>query len=360
MVQIISIIHLFLLYNSQKETTERARVGIRVTMISLLRHTEREGTIMGQKDLAGKQLLQMPDVFADISNVNLFQGEQILTEQNLSIEPTSAIIRSEERGLQEIHSDIHMKYMDDKGIAYFKIENQSDICNTMPVRDMGYQYAGYQQQIKQLLKDNKKEKISPKKYSQVLPDGQKLRPVITMVLNYNQKKWEAPISLKQMLEIPDRLRKKLDPWISDYSIHVINLAHQDEKTVEKYQSDFRMVVEYLVNPKGYLLQRWTKEKRKIRHPVELADMLYSLSNDRRYEILIKKYSKKTKEGDVIEMCELLDLLEERGMQRGIEQASSNLNALIQNLTAEERYDDLARSAVDRDFQNQLLKEYKII
>lgn len=117
-----------------------------------------------------------------------------------------------------------------------------------------------------------------------------------------------------------------------------------------------MVVEYLVSPKGDLLQRWIEEKRKVRHPVELADILYTLSKDKRYKILIRKLSGKTGKGDGIEMCELLDILESRGK----EQAYANMNALIQILTADKRYDDLARSATDRKFQNQLLKEYQII
>lgn len=121
-----------------------------------------------------------------------------------------------------------------------------------------------------------------------------------------------------------------------------------------------MVVEYLVSPKGDLLQRWIEEKRKVSHPVELADILYTLSKDKRYKILIRKLSGKIGKGDGIEMCELLDILESRGMERGKEQACANLNALIRNLTADKRYDDLARSATDRKFQNQLLKEYQII
>lgn len=136
----------------------------------------------------------------------------------------------------------------------------------------------------------------------------------------------------------------------------MNLAHQDEETVKRYHSDFRMVVEYLVSPKEYLLQRWIEEKRKVRHPMELAALLYKLSKDKRYKLLIQRVLKENGKGDGVEMCELIDILENRGR----EQAFSDLNALIQKLTSDKRYDDLARSAADREFQNQLLKEYQII
>lgn len=77
-------------------------------MISLLRHIKGE-IIIGQKDLAEKQLLQWHDVFAGISNVNLFQGERILSEENLSVEPTNAVIKMGAGELKEMRSDIHMK-----------------------------------------------------------------------------------------------------------------------------------------------------------------------------------------------------------------------------------------------------------
>ena len=42
--------------------------------------------------------------------------------------------------------------------VFICMENQSDICNIMPVRDMGYQYVKYTDQIKLWQKKNKKSK----------------------------------------------------------------------------------------------------------------------------------------------------------------------------------------------------------
>ena len=40
------------------------------------------------KDLPTKNLLNCPDVFADITNVNLFDGEDLLQPEELSVMPT--------------------------------------------------------------------------------------------------------------------------------------------------------------------------------------------------------------------------------------------------------------------------------
>lgn len=45
------------------------------------------------KDLPGKNLLNCTDVFADISNVNLFEGEELLHEEELEQMPTEVIYK---------------------------------------------------------------------------------------------------------------------------------------------------------------------------------------------------------------------------------------------------------------------------
>ena len=93
--------------------------------------------------------MNYPDVFADIGNVNLFSGKTVLHSGELQPLPTELIGRPDGKGLVENRLDTRMRYM--KGgteIAILCAENQSDICNAMPVRDMGYQYVNYLDQIK--------------------------------------------------------------------------------------------------------------------------------------------------------------------------------------------------------------------
>ena len=50
---------------------------------------------------------------------------------------------------------------------------------------------------------------------------------------------------------------------------------------------------------------------------------------------------------------------EIGIEKGIEKDRCIVNKLNQRLMDDERYDDLRRSTIDRDFQNKLIEEYGI-
>lgn len=61
------------------------------------------------------------------------------------------------------------------------------------------------------------------------------------------------------------------------------------------------------------------------------------------------------------MCEAADLLlqlgEQIGEARGAERAEERMTALIQKLTQEQRYEDLARSAREPEYRKQLYQEF---
>ena len=48
-----------------------------------------------------------------------------------------------------------------------------------------------------------------------------------------------------------------------------------------------------------------------------------------------------------------------GLEEGLEEGHSEINQLVAALIADNRMDELKRSAVDKMFQEQLLKEYQI-
>ena len=72
------------------------------------------------------------------------------------------------------------------------LENQSDINNIMPVRDMGYQHAQYMEPVRTIKEANRQKQAYPSPITKEIHDTQKLNPVITPVLNYSQKEWKKP------------------------------------------------------------------------------------------------------------------------------------------------------------------------
>ena len=227
--------------------------------------------------------MNYPEVFADIGNVNLFLGEDVLHSEELEPMPTELIVKPDGKGLVENRLDSRMRYR--KGgteIAILCAENQSDICNTMPVRDMGYQYANYLDQIRHF----QGKSGGKKTFTKWLPDGEKLKPVITFVLNYSGEKWERPLSLKDMLDIPEDQRKLWEPWIVD-------------------------------------------------HPEEFLDMLDAFAGTKTYKAVKKTLEKQQKEGGPEKMCVLYDMVFGEGRQEGrqegrAEEAVTNARMFFRN------------------------------
>ncbi len=196
------------------------------------------------KDLSTKALTKCTDVFSDICNVNLFDSEEMIQPGELLSEETSIVYRNPAGLLQEHRMDVRMRHtVSNVDIALFCLENQAQISNIMPVRDMGYLYSGYSEQIRKIKETN--EQVGMRYYTKEIGDRQKLIPVISLILYYGLSEWTGPESILDMLEIAEDWRAVLEPLIADHKIKVVYLAGQSEGTRGKYKSDFRHIVDYL-------------------------------------------------------------------------------------------------------------------
>jgi len=64
-----------------------------------------------------------------------------------------------------------------------------------------------------------------------------------------------------------------------------------------------------------------------------------------------------KKGGPCNMCDVLDRIENRGIQQGIQQGENLLAQLIQKLFALGRIEDVKRVAEDKEYRQMLLKEF---
>jgi len=317
---------------------------------------------LGAKDLAEKNLLQYKDVFSDIVNVNLFGGRCYVSAKELSREPGELITKavSDDKFCQ-LQMDVPMKCKKDNINFFLCLENQSDKNNVMPVRDMGYQHAKYMEQIKEAKERNQKTGNYPNPMTKELNDSQKLSPVITLVLNYSQKEWEKPRCLNDMLEFPEDIGEELTKWIPEHPICIINLASQSETTICQYQSDFKYIVRYLCcrNDRKKLDEYFQITEFELDHPEAFLDWLSAVTNDRRYRKAKELIEETEGKGGKINMCVLLDMYEERGVEKGISQGIEEINTLYHCLLADNRMEDIQKAIMDTDYQKELLREYGI-
>ncbi len=272
-----------------------------------------------KKDITTKDLLSNCDVFADIANVNLFGGEQVISPEDLMAVPLESSYKDMDGKHHRLFRDTFMQVKKLGGcIAFIGFENQVDINRVMPVRDMGYTYTSYAKQVREIVARNNTEKHSA--YTKVLHEEQKLMPIATFVLYFGEEEWKEPLSLMDILDIPEHEKEFWNGLIQDYQIHVIHMVGQSEDVRAKYRSDYGVIADYLAyyKDKNQLEDYWKHENRQLIHVEQVLDMLEAFSDDKRFRIIKEQYIESNDKEERDTMCLLLDMCEERGMERGIE------------------------------------------
>ena len=273
-------------------------------------------------DIAEKRLEDYNDVFADIFNNLVFHGNKILEEDKLEPFPTEAFTRKMNGGFRQGNGDV--RKADHRNGRYrliYGTENQQGPDNTMPERIMGYEYAAYEEQIKQLMAKNEKEEN--RAYSKRIHDDQRLAPVVTAVLYSGTKEWKQPKCLHDMLEFPPEIEEEIKPFVANYPMNLIDLSKVPKKVRQRMTSDFRFVVDYLScrNQPEEMKQFMSDNKRVIRHPVEFLDVMNELASDGRYKVIRDQLIEQEKAGQKKEdltMWKIEDEIENRGIEKGIE------------------------------------------
>lgn len=276
-----------------------------------------------KKDITAKGLIEHSDVFADIANVNLFKGRQVLQPEDLEAVTTESSYKDLEGGHHVLMRDCLQKVHKLGGyIGFIGYEAQTGINNVMPVRDMGYAYTAYMKQIRNRIADNYRNGCPA--FAKVLHDDQKLLPVVTCVLYFGTEPWEHPLSLLDVLDISEGDRGFWEEMVGDYRIHVISLVKQPKAVREQYRSDFRIIADYLAcyDDEERLVREWMENKQILMHPEQLLDLLAALGGDRRMKDMREALLQMEKKEES-NMSLLMDIMErdykQKGIQEGLEQ-----------------------------------------
>ena len=172
-------------------------------------------------------------------------------------------------------------------IAFYGLENQTDIDKDMPLRLIGYDGAAYRAQLLEKREDR--------------------YPVVTLVLYFGLKRWNKPLSLKACLEIP----KGLEEYVNNYKVNLYEIAYLTEGQVNMFQSDFRIVADYFTQIRKN--KDYHPSTQTIRHVNEVLKLMAVLSQDQRFEEVMNSHSQK---GEIKTMSDVLDRIEAKGMEKG--------------------------------------------
>ncbi len=311
---------------------------------------------MAEKDISEKILEAYNDVFADIVNALLFDGEPVIDPDDLEDQAPRSYYKADGH-LREIERDVAKRWK--KGnirVTCIGLENQTNADPDMSLRMMGYDGAEYRSQ---LLSDN---------------EGKSRYPVVTLVLYFGHKKhWDQPLSLYERLDIPERFR----PFVNDYKVNLFEIAYLTQEQLDRFKSDFRIVAEYFVQKRQK--EDYTPTPQVISHVQETLQLLSVMTGDHRFE---KKYDQLNAKGGTYTMCEFLDKIENRGFERGVQvgelrgeqrgiqigeqkglllaqQTEENYTKLLQQLLILGRTQDLERTINDKAYRHKLMKEFSI-
>ena len=252
------------------------------------------------KDMMEKTLESYEDVYADLMNVLIFGGQEVVSEGDLeqatgySIYKVSGEVREQQRDIAKYWNGIGCH------IAFVGVENETDPEEDMPLRVIGYDGAAYRDQIKYGTDENgKRKKLKTPRY-----------PVVTMVLYFGYKKhWEKAKSLHELFgEMPHELKE----IVSDYKIKVYEIAWLTEEQVASFQSDFRIIADYFVQMRKTGYYRPSPQEKMI-HAREVLQLMSVLTKDNRFE---RAYNKSKKGKEPKTMCEVLDRVENQGRREG--------------------------------------------
>ena len=245
-----------------------------------------------EKDITQKTLEMYNDVFADIINVLLFNGEKVVTEDSLTDVLQESILKMDGR-IRAQYRDIAKYWHNSKiKLSMFGLENQTKPEKRMPLRVFGYDGAEY---VKQAKKENSKEVIYP---------------VITLVLyfGYNSR-WNHPKSLFELLEIDEMVK----PYVNDFKMNLFEIAYLDREKIDMFKSDFHILADYLYQMR--VNKNYVAGDTVIEHVDELLMLMSAMTNDYRFEETINEVKGKER----VTMCEVLDRVEARGIAKGREE-----------------------------------------
>lgn len=252
---------------------------------------------MAEKDITEKNLEALNDVFADIVNVLLFKGEQVINEKDLEADTTKSMFKADGK-IHEQERDVSKFWKNGEiRISILGIENQTAQDSDMPLRVISYDGVSYKQQLL-----DKKQK---KRY-----------PVTTLVLYFGtEEKWSKAKHLYDCFEVP----VKLKPFVNDYKINVFNIAFLSPKTISMFKSDFKIIAEYFRAKR--LNQKYKGSKEKLKHANETLKMFSALTGDDSFE---KVYNEGNFKKGGITMCDVVERIRNDGRTEEKERIIMNL------------------------------------
>ena len=271
---------------------------------------------MGVKDTATIKMMRQNRFFADAFNYYIYGGRQMLHPSDLVDIDTRELDvpyggpQGAEMPVQKTRDVMKAVVKADSKRAYLLLaqELQSDVHYAMPVKNMVSDSLQYAKQVEKAAASHKKAKEygSGAEYLSGFQKGDRLLPVVTLVIQFNNMPWDGPMSLHEMFEDQDEEVLRLVP---DYRINLISPAAMVDGDFMKFQSSLGAVLSFI---------KYQNDPDKI---LEMANKKPAYPPFGRDEVNVLNTcvnaGLEMEESEVsIDMCEAIQKIQERSEQQG--------------------------------------------
>lgn len=290
------------------------------------------------QDIVEKEFIAFPDVTVDVINALLYQGKEITHVDELLEGPTESIYQGKKTLRTQYEDLCKYEISGSKIKLMYLIANQSRTDGKMLLRKAGYVGGFYREQYEGKI--------------------QGIFPVIEMVLYWGNSRWKSSRNFRQLFRRCELSEEKWK-YIDELKLHVFEMRHLPEQTRELFQSDMRIVVDFLAEGNTY------RSNRKIKHKSALIKMIKVLSGEKDIEDIDEWLMKQgIREEDEVTVCELFDQYERKGRTEGkIEgrkEGENRFAKLVQILIDSGRNEDLRKAAINQKYREQLYMEVNLV
>ena len=293
---------------------------------------------MGEKDILEKKLLMFNDVFADFVNGIMFDGKEVVKEDELvDLSGWSHYKGDDSKHRFQDRDVVKLWKKENVVISLIGIENQDIPDKNMVFRVLSYDGASYRTQLVE------EESRKRKKNSGIDGELQDIFPVITFVIYYGEEEWRHETTLHKRLNLDSELKH----YVSDYSINLIDLKKLSEDDINKFKKDFKLIADYMV--KG---SKHKADRIDLNHPEEVSELILRLTGEELpFEVECEEGGKN--------MEKFFEPMFERAEARGKAEGENCLARLISLLMSEGKNDKIKDVVENEEIRHGLYKEYGI-
>lgn len=315
---------------------------------------------MGLIDIETKKYMSDAAHFADAFNFLIHDGRPIIKPEDLKpVDSTEIVIPygNDAREPKQKVRDVMKIWqaMRDENAIYVMLaaENQAKVHYAMPVKDGLYDFMHYAGQVEEAKKSYRKAdsdvKMSSEEFLSGFRRGDKLMPVITLVLYFGASEWDGPMSIHEMLSVQD---DTLLRFVPDYKINLIAPAQMAEDDFSKFQTELGQVLEYI---------KYSDDGEKLEKVVQEA-RFRALDRDSAELINLATGSNLTfnEKEEKIDMCMAIEQISKKSEENGVAIGENRLSTLLTQLFALGRTDDAKKAASDEVYRKKLYNEFQIV